>query len=86
MTRARSLLRTAAIVIVVPATLAGSGAALEVAAQGRSAGGPPLDVAGLDVAGFEDYRMAVRTPFARGAGKASGCRDTDAIAVEHRVD
>ena len=32
-----------------------------LAAQGRSAGGHPLDVAGLEVAGFEDYREPAGT-------------------------
>lgn len=32
--------------------------AVPLSAQGRSAGGPPLDIAGLEVAAYEDYRTS----------------------------
>jgi FtsP/CotA-like multicopper oxidase with cupredoxin domain len=46
-----------AVLAVVLSAAAASASALE--AQVRSAGGQPLDVAGLEVAGYEDYRVPV---------------------------
>ena len=50
--------RNAISAVIIAACLSGVASA-SLAAQVRSAGGPPLDVAGLEVAGFEDYRSPI---------------------------
>ena len=53
MPRAQRTARAAALVCALVVS-----AAPGLDAQGRTAGGAPLDIAGLEVAGFEDYRMS----------------------------
>ena len=49
-------LARAASLFGAPAALLSLAAPSLLAGQGRTAGGPPLDVTGLEVAGFEDFR------------------------------